>query len=449
MRFEDQEITKTLSLEGVLIDDQVSDAGESFTLQLGLKEQGDSPAKIGAIAEANIQIVDNDFAGTFQFKVVSNTISEAETGEQYLVVERIGGNSGEVTLELREESVAGGATSGVDYTYSQSSITFGDGVLQRKVSISVIDDELLEGDESFRLKLALPSGDLSGALIGSNAVTEIRIQSDEVDLPPVIGALNTINLPEDTPEITVTFTVKDDFTPFEDLITSVISSNPSVIPVENLVLVPIVEGGFWMLRILPPAHVHGATEISVEVSDGVHVSVQEFSVVISSKNDVPSITAIPAILVAGDQEVVIPFEINDMDHSAEDLLVYLETDRMEYLNAGNVIVRGTGSNRELVINPKGGGRETGDFILVVKDDEGASSSREFTVHFGGDAPAPVVPQLGITRDGLDGLILNWEGDALLYISRDLSGVFEALPDAVSPYRLDMSGSAFFKLGLKP
>ena len=112
-------------------------------------------------------------------------------------------------------------------------------------------------------------------------------------------------------------------------------------------------------------------------------------------------------------------------------------------------VRGTGSNRELVINPKRGGRETGDFILVVKDDEGASSSREFTVHFGGEAPAPVVPQLGITRDGLDGLILNWEGDALLYISRDLSGVFEALPDAVSPYRLDMSGSAFFKLGLKP
>jgi len=279
--------------------------------------------------------------------------------------------------------------------------------------------------------------------------TEILIQSDEVDLPPVMGNVNTINLPEDTPEVTVTFTVKDDFTPFEDLVTSVTSSNPSVIPVENLVLVPIVEGGFWMMRILPLANAYGETEISVEVSDGVHVAVQQFSVVISSKNDVPSISAIPPILVAGDQEVVIPFEINDMDHSAEDLLVYLETDQIEYLNASNVTVRGTGSNRELVINPKRGGRETGDFILVVKDDEGASSSREFTVHFGGEAPAPVVPQLGITRDGLDGLILNWEGDALLYISRDLSGVFEALPDAVSPYRLGMSGSAFFKLGSKP
>ena len=449
VRFEDQEITKTLSLEGVLIDDLISDAGESFTLQLGLKEQGDSPAKIGAIAEAEIQIIDNDFAGTFQFKLVSNTFSEAETGEQYLVVERFGGNSGEVTLELSEESLAGGATSGVDYTYSQSSITFGDGVLQRKVSVNLIDDELLETDESFRLTLSLPTGDTSGALIGSNAATEILIQSDEVDLPPVIGAVGVIHLPEDTPEVTVTFTVKDDFTPFEDLVISVTSSNLSVIPVENLVLVPILEGGFWMLRILPLANAHGATDINVEVSDGVHVSVQQFSVSISSKNDIPSITAIPAIIVAGDQEVVIPFEINDMDHSVGDLLVYLETDRMEYLNAGNVIIRGTGSNRELVINQKGGARGTGDFILVVRDDELASSSRGFTVHFGGEAPAPVIPQLGITRDGASGFTLSWEGDALLYVTRDLNKSFESVPAAVSPHKVDTSRQAFFKLGLKP
>ncbi|MDB4803966.1 hypothetical protein OAH76_03795, partial [Verrucomicrobia bacterium] len=253
----------------------------------------------------------------------------------------------------------------------------------------------------------------------------------------------------DTPEVTVTFTVKDDFTPFEDLVISVTSSNLSVIPLENLVLVPILEGGFWMLRILPLANAHGATDINVEVSDGVHVSTQQFSVSISSKNDVPSITAIPAIIVAGDQEVVIPFEINDVDHSVGGLLVYLETDRVEYLNAGNVIIRGTGSNRELVINHKGSAKGTGDFILVVKDDEGASSSREFTVHFGGEAPTPVIPPLLIARDGASGFTLSWEGDALLYVTRDLNKSFESVPAAVSPYKVDTSRQAFFKLGLKP
>jgi hypothetical protein len=449
VRFEDQEITKTLSLEGVLIDDQITDAGESFTLQLGLKEQGDSPAKIGAIAEAEIQIIDNDFAGTFQFKVVSNTFSEAETGEQYLVVERFGGNSGEVTLELSEESLAGGATSGVDYTYSQSSITFGDGVLQRKVSITMIDDAILEGDESFRLNLALPSGDLSGALIGSNAATDILIQSDEVDLPPVISSIADIQMLEDGAEVTTSFTVGDDYTPLDRLRITVSSSNTSIITGQNLTLIPTGDGGTWQLGILSLPDAFGEVLLSVRVSDGVNVSVSEFSVSIKGQNDVPSISAIPAMIDAVGKQVVIPFEINDIDHRSETLLVYFDTSQIDYIASRSIDVRGLGAKRELVINPTGLANGTGFFKLIVVDGAGASSSREFTVHFGGDAPAPVIPQLGITRDGLDGLILNWEGDALLYISRDLSGVFEALPDAVSPYRLDMSGNAFFKLGLKP
>ena len=49
----------------------------------------------------------------------------------------------------------------------------------------------------------------------------------------------------------------------------------------------------------------------------------------------------------------------------------------------------------------------------------------------------------------NGFILSWEGDALLYSSQDLKGAFEPVPDAVSPYRVDALGKAFFKLGLKP
>jgi hypothetical protein len=354
-----------------------------------------------------------------------------------------------VTLELSEESLAGGATSGVDYTYSQSSITFGDGVLQRKVSITMIDDAILEGDESFRLNLALPSGDLSGALIGSNAATDILIQSDEVDLPPVISSIADIQMLEDGAEVTTSFTVGDDYTPLDRLRITVSSSNTSIITGQNLTLIPTGDGGTWQLGILSLPDAFGEVLLSVRVSDGVNVSVSEFSVSIKGQNDVPSISAIPAMIDAVGKQVVIPFEINDIDHRSETLLVYFDTSQIDYIASRSIDVRGLGAKRELVINPTGLANGTGFFKLIVVDGAGASSSREFTVHFGGDAPAPVIPQLGITRDGLDGLILNWEGDALLYISRDLSGVFEALPDAVSPYRLDMSGNAFFKLGLKP
>ena len=105
--------------------------------------------------------------------------------------------------------------------------------------------------------------------------------------------------------------------------------------------------------------------------------------------------------------------------------------------------------RDLVINPTGLAGGTGFFKLTVVDGAGARFSRAFTVHFGGEAPQPLVPELFIERDGANGFILRWEGDAPLYTSHDLTGSFEPVPDAVSPYRVDALGNAFFKLGLKP
>ncbi|MDA7665856.1 hypothetical protein N8648_04845, partial [Verrucomicrobia bacterium] len=310
-------------------------------------------------------------------------------------------------------------------------------------------DELLETDESFRLTLSLPTGDTSGALIGSNASTDILIQSDEVDLPPVISSIADIQMLEDGAEVTTSFTVGDDYTPLDRLRITVSSSNRSLIPGQNLRLTPVGDAGRWELGILPLNDAYGEVSLSVRVSDGFNVTTSEFSVIIGGQNDAPSITAIPAMIDAVGKQVIIPFQLSDVDHRIEDLLVYFDTSQIDYVASRSIDLRGTGAQRELVINPTGLANGTGFFKLIVVDGAGASSSREFTVHFGGDAPSPVIPQLGITRDGLDGLILNWEGDALLYISRDLSGVFEALPDAVSPYRLDMSGNAFFKLGLKP
>jgi len=67
----------------------------------------------------------------------------------------------------------------------------------------------------------------------------------------------------------------------------------------------------------------------------------------------------------------------------------------------------------------------------------------------GDSTAAFVPHLSFARDGANGIILSWEGDALLHTSQNLSGAFESVPDAYSPYRVDALGHAFFKLGLKP
>ncbi|HIG29296.1 MAG TPA: hypothetical protein EYQ50_16500, partial [Verrucomicrobiales bacterium] len=449
LRFENQEITKTLSLEDVLIDDQISDAGESFALQLNLKDQDGSPAEIGDIAVTTVQIIDNDFAGTFQFRLATKILSEADSDSPYLLVERLGGNSGAVTVGITEEAIAGGATSGVDYSLSQTSITFGDGILQRKVQLTMIDDEVLEPEERFRLKLSLAAGDLSGARLGGNPSVEIRIQSDEVDAPPVISAIEDFSLFEGEGDVRAIFTFVDDYTDVSRLSVRATSSNPYIIPTRNLRLIRQGDGLSWQVHARPIVNVFGNTQITIKVYDGTHVSEIQFSISIKNQNDVPEMSAIPSVMDAVGQGVVIPFVVTDNESPAEDLIVYIETKQIPYLTAQHVTLRGTGSNRELVINPLGTAQGVGTFTLVVLDQEGARSSRVFTVDFGGEGPEPVVPRLTITHQDGVGITLAWEGDFVLYRTQDLVKPFQAVPEAVSPYQVDMVGQAFFKLRVKP
>ena len=254
---------------------------------------------------------------------------------------------------------------------------------------------------------------------------------------------------EDGSEVTANFTVNDDYTAIDRLRVSATSSNISIIPGQNLTLAPIGDGGMWQLGMLPLPDAYGEVLVSVLVSDGINVSLSEFSVSVQGQNDAPAISAIPAMIDAVGKQVVIPFELTDIDHRIEDLLVYFDTSQTDYIASRSVDVRGTGVKRDLVINPTGLAGGTGFFKLTVVDGAGARFSRAFTVHFGGEAPQPVVPELFIERDGANGFILRWEGDAPLYTSHDLTGSFEPVPDAVSPYRVDALGNAFFKLGLKP
>jgi hypothetical protein len=354
-----------------------------------------------------------------------------------------------VTLELTEETIAGGATSGVDYSLSQTSITFADGMLLRKVQLTMIDDDLLESDESFRLKLSLPAGDLSGARLGENPIAEIRIQSDEVDTPPLVSSIEDISLLEGAGDASATFTVEDDYTAVNKLSLSATSSNPHLIPAGKLRLSSLDDGATWSVVATPIDNAYGVARITIRVNDGTQVSETAFSISIINQNDLPELSAIPAVIDAVEKEIVVPFTVADSESPAESLIVYIETKQLPYLTAQHVTLRGAGSNRELVINRNRTAQGVGTFTLVVVDQDGARSSRGFTVDFGGEVPEPVVPRLSITHQDGVAMTLTWEGGFGLYRTEDLSQPFQAVPGAVSPYQVDMVGQGFFKLGVKP
>src|SRR5207244_4269397 len=102
---------------------------------------------------------DNDVApGPGQLQFSSATYSVAENaGNASLTITRTGGSDGTVTVQV---SITGGtATSGTDYTPpANNTLSFGPGVTSQNLSIPILDDTLVEGNETVNLALQNVTG---------------------------------------------------------------------------------------------------------------------------------------------------------------------------------------------------------------------------------------------------------------------------------------------------
>ena len=75
-----------------------------------------------------------------------------------------------------------------DYGTTDSIVIFASGDAEKTVSISVIDDDEVEGEEAFEVKLALNDPALPGVTIGDRAMTTVVIE----DIEGVSTALATL-----------------------------------------------------------------------------------------------------------------------------------------------------------------------------------------------------------------------------------------------------------------
>jgi predicted RecA/RadA family phage recombinase len=102
------------------------------------------------------------------------TAGETETGQGSgtFTVTRIGTTNSLLTVNFM---VSGTATRGADYTALETNVTFTPGVMSTNLTVGVLDDNLVEGDETVVLTLA--SG--TGYAIGSPALAAVTIWDDE------------------------------------------------------------------------------------------------------------------------------------------------------------------------------------------------------------------------------------------------------------------------------
>ena len=80
------------------------------------------------------------------------------------------------------------ASPDVDYRTTDSIVIFASGDAEKTVSISIIDDDEVEGEEAFEVKLALSDPVQPGVTIGDRAMTAVVIE----DVEGVSTALATL-----------------------------------------------------------------------------------------------------------------------------------------------------------------------------------------------------------------------------------------------------------------
>ncbi len=160
---------RALTFDVPVSDDVLNEFNETVPLALF---NATGPATPG-VTNATLTIVENDFAaGVLGFSTNNYFVSE-DGGSVLISVVRTNGHSGAVTVAFA--TTFGTASNGLDYAVTNGVLTFANGVTNALFSVRLLDDALLEGNETVALTLESPGG---GATIGGSAATLTIVEND-------------------------------------------------------------------------------------------------------------------------------------------------------------------------------------------------------------------------------------------------------------------------------
>ena len=160
----------TQSFNVPIIDDGIIEVNETFGLILSNVV---GTAVLGQ-STATVTIVDNDFkAGILTVASPVYTVSEAGTSV-VVTLNRTNGATGVISVNYA--TVGGTAIPDVDFVSTTGTLTFIEGQTNRTVTIPIIDDGEVEGDEEFFLRFSNPTG---GAALAGVTNVLINILDDE------------------------------------------------------------------------------------------------------------------------------------------------------------------------------------------------------------------------------------------------------------------------------
>jgi hypothetical protein len=179
------------------LSDTVVESPETVLLALRNPSPG---AILGTQRTAAITITDNDFGGKIAFSAATHTVAE-NRGILNVPVVRSGGIASGVTVAY---AVTGGTATGgaVDYILTGGILTFVAGQTTAQIPIVLVDDSLVEADETIVLQLSAPTG---GATLGTPSTTTVKLTDNDRTSTLQFGAA-AFTVVEGTGAATVTVT---------------------------------------------------------------------------------------------------------------------------------------------------------------------------------------------------------------------------------------------------
>ena len=160
----------SLTFAVTILNDLLVEGNETVSLRLSNVTGG----AVLSAASASLIIIDDEFSpGSLAFSRTAYSAPEALT-PLVVTINRTNGVTGAATVNWSIN--AGTATAGVDYSAVGGVLSFADGDSSKTISIAILDDALVEGNETFTLTLANPTGGTT--IIGPTTVT-VTIEDDE------------------------------------------------------------------------------------------------------------------------------------------------------------------------------------------------------------------------------------------------------------------------------
>jgi len=173
LRFGLGQATQTFTI--TIVNDSLIEGYEIANLTLLNPTNG---AILGTRSTAELTIIDDDFdskgRGTIRFSSPSYFVSENGTFAT-LVVKRIGGNTGAITVQYN--TFDGTAIAGRDYTAVISGLlTFASGETLQNITIPILDNKEIDGNRYLNLVLSNITG---GAILGTQDTVTLTIVDDD------------------------------------------------------------------------------------------------------------------------------------------------------------------------------------------------------------------------------------------------------------------------------